>query len=174
MASATLFLALLLFSPPTPFFGGFPVVDVKLKIWSFLAQWVKRFASSRSGWVSLMDFRFDLSLNATPLDVFSATFSFRLGDLPPFYKSLVMAWRELGGGFSTSKSSLVFGSADPLFCTPVCSMSTKSCYLFLLSERLSDPRCVEKFAPAFGALYWPSTWLSLFLFDLDRQVIDLN
>ena len=158
----------------SPLFGGFSVVDVKLKIWSLLAQWVKRFASSRSGWVSFMSFWFDLSLSATPLAVFSAPLSFRLGDLPPFYKSLVIAWRELGGAFSTSKSSLVFGSADPLFCTPVCSMSTKSCYLFLLSERLADPHCVEKFAPAFGPLYWPSTWRSLSFFDLDRQVIDLN
>ena len=34
--------------------GGFSVVDVRLKVWS--AQWVKRFASSRSGWVSFMSF----------------------------------------------------------------------------------------------------------------------
>jgi len=33
----------------SPLFGGFSVVDVKLKVWSLLAQWVKRFASSRSG-----------------------------------------------------------------------------------------------------------------------------
>ena len=53
-------------------------------------------------------------------------------------------------------------------------MSTKSCYLFLLSKRVTDPHCVEKFAPAFRVLYWPSTWRSLSFFDLDRQVIDLN
>ena len=93
----------------------FRVLDVKLKVWSLVAQWVKRFASSRSGWVSFMSFWFDLCLNATPRDVFSAPFSFRLGDLPPFYKSVVVAWRELGGAFSTSRSSLVFGSADPFF-----------------------------------------------------------
>ena len=90
-------------------------MDVKLKVWSLVAQWVKRFASSRSGWVSFMSFWFDLCLNATSRDVFSAPFSFRLGDLPPFYKSVVVAWRELGGAFSTSRSSLVFGSADPFF-----------------------------------------------------------
>ena len=84
--------------------------------------------------------------------MFSAPYSFQLGDLPPFYKSLVIAWRELGGAFSTSWASLVFGSSDPLFCVPVCSMTTKSCYLFLLSEKLVDPHCVEKFAPMFGAL----------------------
>ena len=158
----------------SPLFGGFSVVDVKLKVLSLLAQWVKRFASSRSGWVSFMSFWFDLCLSAAPSDVFSAPFSFHPRDLPPFYKSLVLAWRELGGAFSASRSSLVFGAADPLFCVPVCTMTTKSCYLFLLSERLADPHCVEKFAPTFGALYWQTTWRSLSFFDLDRQVIDLN
>ena len=121
-----------------------------------------------------MSFWFQLSLSAAPFDVFSAPYSFRLGDLPPFYKALLVAWRELGGGFSAPRSSLVFGSADPLFCTPVCSMSTKSCYLYLLSERLVDPHCVEKFTPVFGVLYWRTTWRSLSFFDVDRQVIDLN
>ena len=141
----------------SPLFGGFSLVGVKLKVWSLLAQWVKRFASSRSGWVSFISFWFDLSFNASPLDVFSSPLSFRPGDLPPFYKSLVLAWRELGGAFFTSRSFLAFGSADPHFCVPVCSMTTKSCYLFLLSERLADPHCVEKFVPMFGSLYWPST-----------------
>ena len=135
---------------------------------------MKRFASSRSGWVSFMSFWFDLCLSASPDDVFTAPFSFRLVDLPPFYKSLVTAWREVGGAFSASRSSLVFGSSDPLFCVPVSSMTTKSCYLYLLSERITDPHCVGKFAPSFGALYWPTTWCSLSFFDLDRPVIDVN
>ena len=99
----------------SPLFGGFSVVDVKLKVLSPVAQWVKRFASSRSGWVLFMSFWFDLCLSAYPMAVFSAPFSFRPVDLPPFYKSLVLAWRELGGAFSASCSSLVFGAADPLF-----------------------------------------------------------
>ena len=121
-----------------------------------------------------MSFCFDLCFSVTPPDVFSALYSFRLGDLPPSYKSLVVAWRELGGAFSTYWSSLIFWSADSLFCVPACSMTAKSCYLFLLSERLADPRCVEKFAPVFGALYWSTTWRCLAFFDLDRQVIYLN
>ena len=56
--------------------GGFSVVDVRLKVWSLLAQWVKRFASSRSGWVSFMSFWFQLSLSASPLDVFFCPFFF--------------------------------------------------------------------------------------------------
>ena len=85
-----------------------------------------------------------------------------------------MAWHELGDAFSTSRSSLVFGSADPHFCVPVYSITTKSCYLVLLSDRLADPYCVEKFAPVFGSLCWPSTWHSLPFFHLDRQVLDFN
>ena len=53
-------------------------------------------------------------------------------------------------------------------------MIAKSCYLYLLSERITDPHCIEKFAPSFGLLYWPTTWHSLSFFDLDRPVIDLN
>ena len=53
-------------------------------------------------------------------------------------------------------------------------MTTKSCYLYLLSERIADPHCVGKFAPSFGPLYWSTTWRSLSFFDLDRKVIDLN
>ena len=123
----------------SPLFGGFSVVDVKLKVWSLLAQRVKRFASSRSGWVPFMSFWFQEYLGATPVDVFSAPYSFRLVSLPPFYKSLVLAWREVGGAFTASQSSFIFGSDVPHFCVPVSSMSTKSCYLFLLSERVSDP-----------------------------------
>ena len=158
----------------SPLFGGFSVVDTKLKVWSLLAQWVKRFASSRSGWVSFMSFWFRSSLGASPIVVFSSPCSFRLGDLPPFYRSLVEAWRELRGAYSAPRSSLIFGASDPHFRTPVGLMTTKSCYLFLLSERLTDPHCVGKFAPAFGSLYWPSTWRSLSFFVMDRQVIDLN
>ena len=158
----------------SPLFGGFSVVAVKLKVLSLVAQCVKCFASSRSGWVPLMSFRFDLCFSASPMDVFSAPFSFCPVDLPPFSKSLVLAWRELGGAFSASRCSLVFGATDPLYCVPICPMTTKSCYLFLLSERLVDPHCVGKFAPTFGALYWSTTWRSLSFFDRDRQVIDLN
>ena len=32
--------------------GGFSVVDIKSKVFSLLAQWVRRFSSSPSGWVS--------------------------------------------------------------------------------------------------------------------------
>ena len=121
-----------------------------------------------------MSFWFQSSFATTPFDVFSAPYSLHDTELTPFYKSLVLAWRELGGPFSASKSSFVFGATDPHFCVPVSSMTTKSCYLYLLSERVTDPHRVEKFTPSFGSLYWPLTWHSLSFFDLDRKVIDLN
>ena len=52
-------------------------------------------------------------------------------------------------------------------------MSTKSCYLYLLSENMVLLHCVGKFFPVYGSLDWPSTWCSLTFFDLDRQVTDL-
>ena len=33
---------------------------------------------------------------------------------------------------------------------------------------------MEKLFPLFGSLYWSATWRQLFLFDLDRPVIDLS
>ena len=53
-------------------------------------------------------------------------------------------------------------------------MSTKSCYLYLLSENVVQPHCVVKFASRFGDLYWPDKWRSLHFFDLDCQAIDLS
>ena len=53
-------------------------------------------------------------------------------------------------------------------------MSTKSCYLYLLSENMVQLHCVDKFSSSFGPLDWPATWRSLFFFDVDRPVTDLN
>ena len=155
-------------------FGGFSVVDVKLKVWALLGQWVRRFASSFSGWVSFMSFWFNFHFGASPLDVFSRPYSFDPRVLPPFYRSLLLAWRGLDGSFSVSRDALVYGASSALVCSPVSISSTKACYLFLLSESMVSPHCVEKFARVYGALDWPATWRSLFFFDLDRQVIDLS
>ena len=152
-------------------FGGFPVVNVKFKVFALLGQWVKRFASSPSGWSSLMSFWFSSSFGVPPATVLSRPFSFDPGVLPPFYSSLLFAWRRLNGSFSTSHNSL---AGSPLVCTPVAGVSTSSCYLYLLSENMVQPHCVDKFSFTFGPLDWPATWRSLSFFDVDRHVIDLN
>lgn len=53
-------------------------------------------------------------------------------------------------------------------------MSSKSCYLYLLSENMIQPRCVYKYELQFPNLDWPATWRTLSMLDLDRRVIDLN
>ena len=157
-----------------PLFGGFSVVDIKFKVWSLLGQWIKRFASSPSSWVALMSYWFRSCLDASPIEVFSHPFSYSPRVLPPFYRSLLLAWRGLDGSFSASRRSLTFGSSSCHVCSPASAMTTKSCYSYLLSENMVSPHCVEKFAPTFGVLYWSTTWRALSFFDLDRQVIDLN
>ena len=154
--------------------GGFSVVNVKFKVWSLLGQWVKRFASSPSGWVSFMSFWFRSFLDASPLEVFSDPLSFSSIRLPPFYQSLLTAWQELDGTFLASHRSLVFGSLSPHFCSSVSCMTTRSCYLYLLSQNVVPPHCIWKFASTFSVLYWSTTWRTLSFFDLDRQVIDLS
>ena len=85
-----------------------------------------------------------------------------------------MAWRSLDGSFSVGRSSLVMGSSLLYSLTPATGMTTKYCYLYLLSENLRSPHCVTMFLPTFGVLYWSTTWRELFSFDTDRQVIDLS
>ena len=152
--------------------GGFSIVNVKFKVFSLVAQWVKRFASSPSSWSLFMTHWFRSVLDLSPLEVFSQPLQVDTRGLPPFYQSLVLAWGALDGSYSTVHSSLVMGSG--IVCSTVASMSAKSCYAFLLSESYSPPHCVLKFSHAYGDLYWPSTWRQLFLFSLDRPVIDLS
>ena len=150
--------------------GGFSVVDFQCKVMALHVQWVRRFVSSPSSWVSFMVFWFSSRLAAPPHLVFSAPLCFSPDTLPPFYRSLLTAWRACKG--SLTASSLGIGSGID-FC-PVSTMTTKSAYLFLLSENAVSPHCEEKFFPLFGSLYWSSTWRQLFFFDLDRPVIDLS
>ena len=154
-------------------FGGFSVVDVKLKVWSLVAQWIRRLASL-SSWVSFLDFWCFSVYNESTLSVLSRPFSHSPIALPPFYRSLLLAWRAVDGSFSSSRSALVMASSDPHMLTLASSMSAKSSYCFLLSEHYSPPHCIEKFLPTFGVLYWSTTWRELFFFDPDRPVIDLN
>ena len=53
-------------------FGGFAVVDVRLKVLSLLGQWVRHFVSSPSVWVSFMSYWFSSKFDASPFDVLSS------------------------------------------------------------------------------------------------------
>ena len=151
--------------------GGFSVVSAELKVQSLLIQWIKRFASSPSGWVDLMTYWFLLRFNALPLEVFSRPFDFDPDVLPPFYSALLKAWRAIGGSGSSAGLVTAASSGRPL---SIDSCTCKCCYDLLLSMRPCIPHCVIKFRPSYPNLDWLSTWRSLFFLPLDRQVIDLN
>ena len=123
--------------------GGFSVVDFQCKVMALHVQWVRRLVSSPSSWVSFMVFWFSSRLAAPRHLVYSAPLCFSPDSLPPFYRSLLTAWRACKG--SLSASSLGIGSGID-FC-PVSTMSTKSAYLFPLSENAVSPHCEEKFFP---------------------------
>ena len=150
--------------------GGFAVVDFFSKVSALHVQWVRRFLVSPSSWVSFMVFWFSSVLGSPPHAVFSAPGAFALRGLPLFYRSLVSSWVACKGSLWASG----FGIGSGIFSCSVESMSCKSAYWFLLSELVVSPHCVEKFFPLFGSLYWSATWRQLFLFDLDRPVIDLS
>ena len=149
-----------------PLFGGLSVISIKLKVWSLVAQWIKRFASSPASWTS------HSHLNLSPLEVFSDPYSVVIRDLPKFYQSLILARRAVDGSYSAAHSSLAMASGHSFMV--VSRMSAKFCYGYLLSESYSPPHCVLKFSHRFSNLYWSTTWHQLSLFSLDRPVIDLS
>lgn len=157
--------------PPSS--GGFSVINIQLKVWVLLLQWVKRFSLSLSTWVSFFLFWCGQGFAASPVQVLSTPSRFYgSGGLPVFYLSLLSAWRSIDGSFLPSRGSLCVGRG--LMVSPVSSLTSKSAYLMLVSELPGVPHCVGKFLPSFGTLYWPSTWRKLFFFHMDWQVIDLS
>ena len=153
--------------------GGFSVVDIESKVCSLLVQWVGRFSSSPSGWVSFFSYWCSVLLGKTASDVLACPSAFSTGSFPPFYRALLAAWQEVDGSFSERRSSLIFAPLSPHHVCAVSCMTAKCVYSFLVSENRGDPHCVEKFLPLYGVLYWPTTWRQLFFFDLDRPVINL-
>ena len=158
--------------PPSA--GGFFVVDPRLKTTSLLVQWVRRLVVSPNSWSSFLSYWCSVRLGFSVLDVLSFPFAFSWDSFPPFYRALLFAWRSVDGAWSPSRGSLVLASTSPFHVTLASELSAQSVYRFLLSERRSSPHCVLKFFPVYGQLYWSSTWCQLYLFPLDRQVLDLN
>lgn len=148
--------------------GGFSVVNTSFKVAALLVQWVRRFMASPNAWVSLLTYWFFDRFGVSPFVVFSSPFDFDPSCLPPFYCSLLLAWRKSGGCFFNPLNSLAIGH-----CT-VESLTCKFVYQHILFLNPCSPHCVDKFRPTFGVLYWPSTWMQLSLMPLDRKVIDLS
>ena len=156
--------------PPSS--GGFSVVSIDFKVKSLLVQWVRRLSVSPNGWVYLLKYWFLDRFDATPVDVFSNPCGFLASRLPPFYSSVLDSWIAIGG--SASSAGLVLGVGAPGGPLAVSSITCKVCYNLLLSLNPAQPHCIQKFAPSFGVLDWPTTWKSLSFMPLDRKVRDLN
>ena len=79
--------------------GGFSVVNINYKTSALLVQWVRRLICSLNTWVSLLTFWYFDRFAASLLEVFSSPFLFDPSLLPPFYRSLLLAWQVSGGYF---------------------------------------------------------------------------
>ena len=152
--------------------GGLALVTIEKNIHALVIQWVKRFTCTPSGWVSLLTFWCFDRFGVPPHSVLSNPFYFRLEALPPFYQSVFNAWR-LSGGLATL-SGLAVGSFLPTQPVPVEAISTKQAYDMCLAASKCSPRCTQKYSSTYPDINWVSTWGSLYLMPLDRQVIDLN
>ena len=74
--------------PPTA--GGFSVVDIKLKVSSLLVQWIRRYASSPSSWVTIFSFWFSNQFHATIDAVLTNPSAYYSGLLPSLLSCLVI------------------------------------------------------------------------------------
>ena len=91
--------------------------------------------------------------------------------MPVFYRSLLLAWREVGH-FLLSSNSLAIGSSGASH--PVSCLTCKLVYQHILCLKAVSPHFAGKFLPTYGTLYWASTWKQLFFMPLDRKPIDLS
>ena len=87
--------------------GGFGVVSTPFKVDALLVQWIRRLVCSPNSWVSLMTFRSFDRFGVDPYYVFSFPSLFPSHRLPPFYATLLKAWKAVGG--CSSNGSLVVG-----------------------------------------------------------------
>ena len=127
----------------------------------------------QSSWSAFVRLWFHSVFNSSPVEVFSRPFPFSPRALPPFYQSLLLAWRGVDGSFSRSRAALVMASSDPHLFALASSMTAKSAYLYLLSVNFVPPHREEKFLPLYGPLYWSTTWRQLSFCPVNRSVIDV-
>ena len=108
-----------------PSCGGLSVVNVQLKVWALLLQWVRRFSLSPSAWISFFSFWCNQGFGASPVQILSSPLRFPgAGGLPGFYSVLLNAWRSARGAFLPNRGPLCVGSG-----LTVMSVATNSAYL---------------------------------------------
>ena len=136
---------------------------MKLKVSSLLVQWIRRYASCPSGWVTIFLFWFSNKFHATIDAVLANPSAYYSGLLPPFYRPLLYAWREVEGSYSQRCSSFVVGSLSPYHCCPVTEASAKHVYQFLPSESRSPHPCVRNSALSMEIYTGPPHGVSSFV-----------
>ena len=151
--------------------GGFDVVNIRFKIHALHCQWIKRFFSPSPGkWkIFFIHFLFSGLTAASFQRVFYYPLTVSRARLLPFYKSIVKSWAMLGGGFDDTLGCLAI-SANTSSALSLPDITTKVCYHHVLSGNYQQPRCVAKFRPLFGSLYWPAIWEQVHIFPLDKRV----
>ena len=107
--------------------GGFSVVSIEHKAQALLIQWVKRYVVSPSSWVPLLTYWCFDRYGIDPLDVLAGPFEFFPRRIPPFYASLLYAWRAVGGSLYPSGTLSISGFSGAR--VPVSSVSCKYTYL---------------------------------------------
>ena len=107
-----------------------------------------------------------------PHSVFLSPSYFHLEALPPSYQAVFNAWL-LSGGLVTLSGLAVgsFLSTEPM---PIKAISTKGAYNMCLAASECTPHSTQKYSSSFPDIDWTSTWHSLYLMPLDKQVSDLN
>ena len=152
--------------------GGFNVVNIAFKVCSLHCQWIRRFFSPSFGkWKYF--FIYSLFTSLSPVS-FQRFFNLpltivRSRKLSTFYKSVVISWGLVGGGFDKDLKCLAIGCNTPSALS-LPDATTKLCYGHILSCNFKMPRCMSTFRQQFGYLYWPTTWDQVHIFPLDKRV----
>ena len=117
----------------------------------FFSHWLELFLPPGIGDIALFDLE-------------GLDFSF----FPPFYQSILQAWRRLGGR-GNDNSYTVYRSDRP-----ASDMTVKARNVFLFGQSLAAPHCLEKWCPTYGTLYWESAWSQLSFSSFQRNAVDLS
>ena len=150
--------------PPTA--GGFSLVDIKLKVSSLLVQWIRCYASSPSGWVTIFSFWFSNQFHATIDAVLANPSTLLFWPVAPLLSCLAVCLAESRRVVFSTLLLFCCWFTFPYNCCPVTEASAKHVYQFLLSEGRSPPHCVEKFRPQYGDYTGPPHGVSSFVSTL--------
>lgn len=153
--------------------GGFALCDPQLKSFALKSSWIRRLVLHPSSkWCSLFDFFSRHYLGVSIYSLLSDPAFFPIDLLPPFYYQVVNAWALIDGTISTVQGFSFKSSSGSL--VPITSSTCKSIYFTLVSSLNQPPRCIGKFRPIYGDLYWDATWKQISFFPVDRKTKDLS